>query len=170
MRGFLRDVRFSLIEVVINRGSLNVIHLFVWRFIKTYKYNLHNNGRNVVHAISYADTEKCGSVDHSPIPCTRKVSAGGSSLFKTVTKLWCLYSFVLPRLDGGQRIGVSNTAHWSSSRLQRPRKPPSLPYCSCWYWILTTSPSLNESYGTITKVLHKRQKNYNVDRLCRRGG
>ena len=41
-----------------------------------------------------------GSVLGIPIPCTRKVSARGSSLFKTVTKLWRLYAFVLPRLYG----------------------------------------------------------------------
>ena len=36
----------------------------------------------------------------SPIPCTRKVSARGSSLFETVTKLCHRYTFVLPRLYG----------------------------------------------------------------------
>ena len=41
-----------------------------------------------------------GSVHASPIPCTRKVSAAGSSLFKTVTKLCRLHTFVLPRFYG----------------------------------------------------------------------
>ena len=45
------------------------------------------------------DSGNCSVLD-SPLPCTRKISAEGSYLFKTVTKLWRRYIVVLPRLYG----------------------------------------------------------------------
>ena len=49
----------------------------------------------------------------SLIPCTRKVSAGGPSLLQIVTKLWRLYTVVMPRLYGcggscGKSLPCSN--------------------------------------------------------------
>ena len=55
-----------------------------------------------------------GSVLDSPVPCTHKVSARGSSLFQTVTKLWRLYTFVLPRLYGRSGSDWGRAFHLSS--------------------------------------------------------
>ena len=72
-----------------------------------------------------------GSVIGSPIHCTRKVSAGGSSLFKTGTNCG---PFVLPRFYGCRgtdcrvALGKTGKKNCRSSRKELGSYPESLQY------------------------------------------
>ena len=98
------------VEDIKTRSVVSIFFIFHWIILE------HRDSK-LLYSISVhfccnsCQWNLCGSALDSPIPCTRKISATGSSLFKTVTVLWRFCAFVLPRLYGCKESGCRELNH-----------------------------------------------------------